>query len=231
MNVLIVGATSGIGLSLAKRYLSKGHTVIGIGRRENDALSSAQGYEHIRLDVNDLHKTEHVLRDVLERGVELAYVCAGIGELNPSLDGSVELETISTNVVAWTNVVDILFNAFERNGRGHLVTITSVGGLRGEPVAPSYSASKAYQQNYTEALRKKAFKLKSDVRVTDIRPGLTDTAMAKGEGLFWVMPADKVAGQIITAVEKKKGIRVVTGRWRLLHFIMKRLPNALYDRM
>lgn len=40
--------------------------------------------------------------------------------------------------------------------------------------------------------------------VTDISPGLVDTAMAKGEGLFWVMPVDKVANQIISAIRKKK---------------------------
>ena len=57
---------------------------------------------------------------------------------------------------------------------------------------------------------------KGDIIVTDIRPGLVDTAMAKGEGLFWVMPVEKVANQIITAIRKKKSKAYVTKRWHIL---------------
>lgn len=71
-------------------------------------------------------------------------------------------------------------------------------------MAPAYSATKAYQINYMETLRKKAFKSGGHITVTDIRPGLVDTAMAKGDGLFWVMPVNKVANQIISAIRKKK---------------------------
>ena len=99
---------------------------------------------------------------------------------------------------------------FEQQGYGHLVAITSAGGLRGEPAAPAYSATKAYQINYMEAIRKKAFRNGDCITVTDVRPGLVDTAMAKGEGLFWVMPVDKVVTQIIAAISKKKSKVYVT---------------------
>ena len=70
------------------------------------------------------------------------------------------------------------------HGGGHLVVITSVGGLRGGGAAPAYNASKAYQINYAEGLRQRVAKSGLPVTITDIRPGLVDTAMAKGEGLF-----------------------------------------------
>ena len=111
-------------------------------------------------------------------------MCSGTGDLNPSLDYTVERPTIETNVIGWTFVVDMLYHIFEQQGHGHLVAITSVGGLRGEPMSPAYSATKAYQINYMEALRKKAYKSGGKIIVTDVRPGLVDTAMAKGEGLF-----------------------------------------------
>ena len=90
--------------------------------------------------------------------------------------------------MGWTFVVDTLYRLFEQQGSGHLVAITSIGGLRGEMGAPAYSATKAYQINYLEALRKKAFKAGGSIIVSDVRPGLVDTAMAKGDGLLWVMP-------------------------------------------
>ena len=66
------------------------------------------------------------------------------------------------------------------------------------------SATKAYQINYMEAIRKKAFRNGGCITVTDVRPGFVDTAMAKGEGLFWVMSVEKVATQIIAAISRKK---------------------------
>ena len=139
-----------------------------------------------------------------------------------------ERPTIDTNVVGWTFVIDMLYHIFEQQSHGHLVAITSAGGLRGEPMAPAYSATKAYQINYMEALRKKAFKNGRHITVTDIRPGLVDTAMAKGEGLFWVMPVEKVAGQIVAAIRKQKSIAYVTKRWHVLAVINKFLPECLY---
>ena len=55
--------------------------------------------------------------------------------------------------------------------------------------------------------------------------------MAKGEGLFWVMPVEKVANQIITAIHKNKYKAYVTKRWHILAIINKNLPFALYKRM
>ena len=98
-------------------------------------------------------------------------------------------------------------------------------------MAPAYSATKAYQINYIEALRKKAYKSGIQIIVTDIRPGLVDTAMAKGEGLFWVMPVEKVASQIIAAIRKKKSKAYVSKRWHILAIINKFLPFGLYKRM
>ena len=75
---------------------------------------------------------------------------------------------------------------------------------------------------------KKAYKSGNHIHVTDIRPGLVDTAMAKGDGLFWVMPVNKVANQIISAIRKKKNKAYVTKRWHFLAIINKNLPFHLY---
>lgn len=153
--------------------------------------------------------------------IDLAIVCAGIGELNPNLDVETELSTLSVNVMGWANTVASIYRLFENQKSGHLVTVTSVGGLHPTPIAPSYSASKAFQINYTKSLQNKV--KGTDVIVTEIRPGLVDTRMAKGEGLFWVMPLDKVSKQVINAIDNKKKLCVVTKRWRILNYIVKHL--------
>lgn len=225
MNILIIGATSGIGNALYAHYISCGNRVAIMGRRKNilDEISAANPSDTLALqvDISDVKSFNCAFYDVVKafKKIDLAILCAGVGELNETLDIKQELTTLNTNVVGWTNAVDTLYNHFEKNGNGHLVTVTSVGGLQPTPIAPSYSASKAFQINYTKSLQAKA--RKTAITITEIRPGLVDTRMAKGSGLFWVMPLEKVSKQIIKAINKKKNLCVVTKRWRILNYIVK----------
>ena len=190
MNIIIIGATSGIGRALFEKYAVDGNCIGIVGRRAN--LLDEQYKQHpdntftSTADITKQEEIEQAIHTLCTKlkHIDLAIVCSGTGDLNPSLDYALEYPAIDTNVKGWTFVIDTLYHIFEQQGFGHLVAITSIGGLRGEPMAPAYSATKAYQINYMEALRKKAFKSGGHITVTDIRPGLVDTAMAKGEGLF-----------------------------------------------
>ena len=235
--IIIIGATSGIGKALFENYAKDGNRLGIVGRRTNllDELR-CQHPSNTYTATADITKQEEAEQAIcsLQKElchVDLAIVCSGTGEINPTLDYALERPTIDTNVTGWTFVVDTLYHIFEQQGHGHLVAITSVGGLRGEPMAPAYSATKAYQINYMEALRKKAFKVGGKITVTDVRPGLVDTAMAKGEGLFWVMPVEKVARQICSAIRHKKSKVYVTKRWHVLAIINRNQPFNIYKRM
>jgi short-subunit dehydrogenase len=237
MNIVIIGATSGVGKTLFEKYANENNRIGIIGRRAHLLDELYQKYPSktipTKADITNLEEIERAIKTLHEvlGHIDLAIVCAGIGEINAMLDYNLERPTIDTNIVGWTFVIDMLYHILEDQGHGHLVAITSAGGLRGEPMAPAYSATKSYQINYMEALCKKAFKNGRHVIVTDIRPGLVDTAMAKGEGLFWVMPVKKVASQIIVAIRKKKSKVYVTKRWHILAIINKYLPYCLYKRM
>lgn len=196
-----------------------------MGRRKNllEEISSGNPSTTLPLsvDISDCKAFESSFKEVIKRfqQIDLAIICASIGDLNPSLEISQELDTLATNIVGWTNVIDTLYNYFEEQGQGHIVSITSIGGMQPTPLAPSYSASKAFQINYTKSLQAKA--KKSQLCITEIRPGLVNTRMAKGEGLFWVMPVETVSKQIIRAIEKKRKLCIVTKRWRILNFFVK----------
>ena len=237
MNILIIGATSGIGKALFENYVKDGNRLGIVGRRTHLLEELRQQYPANAViataDITKQDEAEQAIRSLHKvlGSIDLAIVCSGTGELNPSLDYAVERPTLDTNVTGWTFVVDTLYRLFEQQGLGHLVAITSVGGLRGEPGAPAYSATKAYQINYMEALRKKAFKAGGSIIVTDVRPGLVDTAMAKGDVLFWVMPVEKVVRQISAAIHRRKSKVYVTKRWHALAVINKNLPFGLYKRM
>lgn len=234
MRVLIIGASSGIGKELSLRYASLGNEVIAVARRKPLLQELAQTSPNIQVaqcDIADIDSSQALLAQIFTSPIDLAVLCSGVGDLNPDLDFAIERPTLDINVIGWTFFADFIYKKFEEQRYGHLAVITSCGGLRGEPMAPSYSASKAFQMNYAEALCKKAFKSKLPIVVTDIRPGLVNTRMAKGEGLFWVMPVEKVAAQIMMAIAKGKDVAIVTKRWSILHWIMKHLPRSIYKRM
>lgn len=227
MNILIIGATSGIRHNLWKHYVSLGHDVIVIGRRKESLDDMGRNYpEHtlpVKCDISQTGSFDNALASIIHKHtrIDLAIVCAGIGELNPRLDVETELSTLSVNVMGWTNALASIYRLFENQESGHLVAVTSVGGLQPTPIAPSYSASKAFQINYTKSLQNKA--KGTDIIVTEIRPGLVDTRMAKGEGLFWVMPLDKVCKRIIKTIDKRQKRLIVTRRWRIINFALKHL--------
>lgn len=82
-----------------------------------------------------------------------------------------------------------------------------------------------------EGLRQKAAKLPFAVYTTDIRPGFVDTAMAKGEGLFWVTPVDKPVKQIKKAISDRKKVCLYLQRWKYVAWLFKLIPSALYCKM
>lgn len=185
------------------------------------------------MDVSDPDAAQAGLTAMIEElgGADVIVISAGTGHLNPGLDWPPEAETIAVNVTGFAALAGVAMNHFIERGRGHLVGISSIAALRGAATAPAYNASKAFESNYLQALRQKVAQLKLPITVTDIQPGLVDTAMAKGEGLFWVQPPAKAAAQIMAAIERKRSHAYITRRWRLIAWALKILPDFIYHRM
>lgn len=235
--IIIIGATSGIGRRLAELYAQEDCRIGITGRRENLLKEiCALDKDKLFYQVCDITHTESTLSslEALVKeigGMDLLIISAGTGELNPQLSYLLERPTLLTNIIGFTNIADWGFRYFEQQKGGHLINISSVGGTRGSGIAPAYNASKAYQINYMEGLRQKAAKLPFPIYTTDIRPGFVDTAMAKGDGLFWVTPVEKAAKQIKKAISSKKKIAYISKRWKYVAAVFKLIPSALYCRM
>jgi short-subunit dehydrogenase len=234
--VIIIGATSGIGRALAELYLKAGWMTGLTGRRvalleELKAVSPSS----VVIEEMDVTATTEAgkafARLVHELGrVDLVIIAAGTGHIDPELPWAKELETITTNVTGFTALALAAYKVFEHQGYGHLAAISSIAGIRGGS-APAYRASKAFVSNYLQSIRYMATRSGKPIYVTDICPGFVDTAMARGEGLFWVSSPQKAAGQIFRALEGRQKHLYVTGRWRLVAWLLKLLPEPLYQRL
>jgi short-subunit dehydrogenase len=235
--VIIIGASSGVGKELAKMFAAK-HYEVGIAARRTDLLNELAAELPTRvhvasIDVSNstpaIQSLEKLIRDMVE--VEVIIICAGTGYLNPSLIWSQEKETIDTNVTGFTALAGVAMLHFMNNKSGHLVGISSIAGIRGSNICPAYNASKAFISNYLEGLRKKAVKEKLKISITEIQPGLIATAMAKGEGLFWVASPQKAAKQMFKAIQQKKKKVYITKRWAIVAWLLKILPDFIYDKI
>jgi short-subunit dehydrogenase len=185
------------------------------------------------MDVSDTEDAIHKLNALIAQmgWVDLAVICAGTGHINPELKWEYEQDTIDVNVQGFTCIADTIINHFIEQGSGHLVAISSVAALRGSGVCPAYNASKAYISNYMEGLQLKASRMSKEIIVTDIKPGFVDTAMAQGDGLFWVASASEAASQIYKLIRKRKSHGYVTKRWRFVAIVLKLMPRWLYTRL
>ena len=164
--------------------------------------------------------------------IDLIIQSSGVGHINPTLAWDKEEETIYTNVVGVTKLYDLSFNLFRNQGFGHLVGITSIASIRGNRGAPAYFSSKAYQKAYLESLYMKTKTIKSNkVFITDVRPGFVDTAMALGDGIFWMVPLDKAVKQIYKAIKNKKRVVYISKRWKLIALVLKIAPASLLKKM
>ena len=234
---IVVGATSGIGKELARLLAKNGYKVGITGRRKALLVALKQeqpeSYFIKTFDVTDTTLSILELNELVTEldGLDLLIISSGTGELNDNLDFESEKRTIDTNVIGFTAIADWAFNYFKVQGFGHLAAISSIAGIRGMRQSPSYGSTKAYQINYLQALRQKAGHLKLPITVTDIRPGFVDTDMAKGEGLFWLASVEKAARQMLRALLRKKRVIYVTKRWALVVWILRRIPNFIYNRL
>jgi short-subunit dehydrogenase len=230
-NVIIIGASSGIGKELAKVFSENGFT-LGLTARRLELLSQIAkelpGSSFVKhMDVSNTNEAIKAIEQLIEEmgGVQTIVINAGIGFINPDLDWEKEKNTIDVNVAGFTAMATTAMKHFIKQGFGHLVGISSISAIRGSSHAPAYSASKAFMSHYLEGLRLITLKKKIPVTITDIQPGFVDTAMAKGDKLFWVATPRTAALQIFEAIEKKKTHAYITKRWRLIAWLLKLTPT------
>ena len=234
---IVIGASSGIGRELARLLSADDYRIAIVARRINllnEFQSELPSKTLVKqLDVANTNDSIRVMSELIVEmdGVDLIVFAAGVGELNANLEWELERMCIATNVAGFMAVANIAINHFIKRQSGHFVAISSIAAIRGGKAAPAYNASKAFIANYLEGLRQKVVSLGFPIVITEIRPGYVDTAMAKGEGLFWVASVDKASRQIYDAIRKKKSCVYVTKRWRLIALLLKWMPGVLYSRL
>ncbi|OIV37484.1 oxidoreductase [Mangrovactinospora gilvigrisea] len=224
--VLITGASSGIGEATARRLADAGHRLL-LGARRTDRLTAlAAGIEAnggsaaaLALDVTDPANMHAFAAAAYERfgRIDVLVNNAGVMPLS-RLD--------ALRVREWDRMIDVnlrgvlhgiaaVLPVMQAQGSGHLVNIASVSGLRVDPTAAVYSATKHAVRALSEGLRQES----RQVRVTVITPGLTrseltasigeDATRTAVEGQMGIaIPAAAIAEAIHYAIAQPEGVDV-----------------------
>lgn len=236
--VIIVGASSGIGREVALQLLAQGRHV-GLAARRTEPLEAIKALypqqTHIAsLDINTQEAPAQLL-ELIERlgGLDLYLHSSGIGKQNLNLEPDIELSTVNTNALGFTRMIDTAYNYFANQpSGGHIAVISSVAGTKGMAYAPSYSATKAFQNTYIQALEQQANARDLNIRFTDIRPGFVRTPLLDdGHTYPLLMGPETVAKHIVKAIFKKKHIAIIDWRYRLLIALWRRVPRAIWRHM
>jgi len=237
-SLVISGASSGIGLALARHYLELGSVVAALARRGEllSALASefpGQVYCYA-LDVRDAEALQRASDDFIAHAgipdVVIANAGVSVGTLTEyAEDNNTFQQVMDINVLGIVKTFQPFVAAMRSAKRGTLVGIASVAGFRGLPGASAYSASKAAAISYLESLR---VELKdSGVKVVTICPGYIRTPMTDNNPypMPFMLDVDVAARRMASAIDKQTPFTVIPWQMGLVGWVLKRLPCWLYD--
>lgn len=239
-NILITGASSGIGEALARRLAKEGNTV-GLMARRIDRLEAIaqeireQGGRAIVLPGDVADRTamfNNVARFIKEAGpVDMFIVNAGISQPTPAhrFDAEIFSKIICVNLIGAANgIAAVLPGMLERN-QGHIVGIGSLAGYRGLPGYAAYCASKAGLWSLFESIR---LDLRgTDIAVTIIHPGFIRTPLTEKNRfpMPFLMDVDRAVDHIIKAIRRRRRVYAFPWPMAMLVRMGRSLPSFLYD--
>ena len=170
MVILITGITSGFGRAMASQLCTDGHKVYGTYRRDSEQIP---GVTYLKADVQDETSLRSAVNSVMEKEGRIDTVIsnAGMGIGGPLEFTSTEdaQRQMDVNFMGMVRLLNLVVPIMRKQHHGHIICISSIGGLMGLPYQGMYSASKFAIEGYCEALRLEVRQF--GINVTVINPG------------------------------------------------------------
>lgn len=197
---LIVGASTGIGLALARRLTTAGWSVTGLARRP--AGFEHPHYRHVVADVLNAEYRTLLAQVIADHLPDVVVYSTGIGHELDFAELAREADVFATNLTGLVHTAELLLPRMIAARTGQLIGISSQADRAVSAHAPSYNASKAGMSAYLEALALACRPFA--VAITNVRFGFVDTAMAKARGPKpFMVSADRAAALLERCIRRR----------------------------
>jgi NADP-dependent 3-hydroxy acid dehydrogenase YdfG len=240
--VLVTGATSGIGLCVARAFAAEGATVAGTGRDQERLAELGRELDlALTLDVTDETSVEIATRAVLDRygRVDLLVNNAGVGMFKHWTETSIAdmQRVMDVNVWGAVRVTNRLLPSMIEAGRGAVVNVASVAGRRGYANHTAYCASKHAMIGWSEGLR--CDLMGTGVDVVVVLPPAVRTPFFENAGYYTFdedhpnltpMTPEEVAAGLLDATHGRARTRILSARAKVLYGLSIVAPD-LIDRV
>jgi short-subunit dehydrogenase len=244
-NILITGASSGLGEGMARQFAAMGRNLALCARRVDKLIELKAELEakhpgvkvYVRpLDVNQHEQVFEVFRAFKQDmgSIDRVIVNAGLGKGQPIGKGRFDanLQTAQTNFIAALAQCEAAVEIFRAQNSGHLVSISSMSAMRGLPRnLTTYAATKAGLAALTEGIR--ADLLRTPIKVTTIYPGYIETELSSKSAKTPLM-VDTASGclALVAAIEREPVKACVPSwPWTLIGWYMRNAPLAWIAKM
>ncbi len=217
MKALITGASSGIGMEMARYLATMNYELILVGRNK-DKLEALQkeldvSSQVVLLDLADTTKVKELYVIMKNENIDILINNAGFGDFGKFYETDVnkELEMINTNIIAVHLLTKLFLRDMKKRDSGYILNVASIAAFGPGPLMATYYATKAYVNNLTEAIYEELRREKSNVHISSLCPGPTASKFFDRAGVsFSVKPmqCDKVAKYGIDKMFKGKAIIV-----------------------
>jgi len=239
-NVLILGATSGIGRALAQQchgqVILAGRDLVELEKTAADLRLRRGGQVRaIRFDALDFASHPAFFEQCAQAftgGLDGLFLCYGdmCPQEKAQSDFAAARRVVDTNFTSAMACLNWAANYFEQRKSGFICAISSVAGDRGRQSNYIYGASKAALSTLLQGMRQRLFK--AGVRVTTVKPGFVDTAMTWGlPGMFLVATPQRVARDILRAAAKGKPVLYTPWFWWGIMRIIKSIPERMFRKL
>ena len=244
---LVTGASSGIGVEIARCLVARGHGVTLVARREDklreladELAATGVRTEVIAADLTDIASRNRVVEQVAERGLHVDVLVnnAGFSTMGPvhTSDTEREVAMVRTDVEAVVHLCSAFVPGMVQRGAGAVLNVASTAAFQPLPGQAGYAACKAFVLSYTRAL---GTELKGrGVTATALCPGPVETGFAAAAGIgdvvageslpkvMWVS-AETVAAQAVDGLAKGRPVVIPGAANRVMAGFAQHLPRRL----
>lgn len=237
MNILITGASSGIGYEMAEKFLQRGDYVIAVARREDKLNKLREISDKCKIITLDLSKKENCykLHEICsEYKIDILVNNAGFGIVGEFTKTELqrEIEMIEVNVQAVHILTKLFLCDMERENRGYILNVASIGGLMpGGPLFATYYATKAYVCSFTRGVMEELRQKKSNVKISLLCPGPVKTEFNKIANVRASSKEDTaefIVNYAIKNINKNKSMTIIPNfKIKLLSVFSRILPSRI----